>query len=379
MSAAFDEATMSAAEFARQHQQGRANGPIDAKPGVPPMLPASEFVAGYVAPHYLIDGLIQCGRCYSLTGPTGHGKTAVGVAVAVAKAKGLTLAGRRVDPGRVIYLAAETPDDVRGRMILIAERLALDLDSLPLFFVPGAFNLADGFSDLEGHVKSIGGASLAIIDTGAAFLAATNGSDENDNLAALRFALELRAITRLPGQPTALALMHPTKYATRDSLLPRGGGAFLNEMDGNLTVWADGDRETTELSWAGKLRGPSFEPITFALETGTCGALVDAAGRQIPTVWAYPASAQRADQAADRQRSDEDALLLTMAHAPVGSLATWAKALAWMLSSGEPAKYRVERTIKRLAADKLVTKKRERWTLTKAGKAEAERLEQQAE
>jgi AAA domain len=349
-----------------------------AEPKVPALLSAKEFIAGYLAPDYLIDGLIQRARVYSLTGPTGHGKTAVALALAIAKAAGRDLAGRRVEPGCVVYLAAENPDDIRGRVILMAERLALDLDTLPLYFVPRAFNLAGGLDDLTSYVKAIDGASFVIVDTGAAFLAAAGTSDENDNLQALRFALDLRSLTQLPGQPTALALMHPTKYATKDNLLPRGGGAFLNEMDGNLTVWADGDRETTELFWNGKLRGPSFDPITFALETGTCAKLVDAAGRPTPTVWAYPASEMRAEQAAERQRSDEDDILLAMATAPAASFSILAKDLKWMTSDGQPAKYRVQRAVARLAGDKLATKKRDRWTLTNTGKAEAKRLREQA-
>jgi hypothetical protein len=357
--------------------QGKPNGATS--PPLPAGLSAKAFVEGYVAPEYTIDGLLQRARVYSLTGQTGHGKTAVGLALAVSKATGRPLEGRRVDPGPVVYLAAENPDDVRARMILMAERLALDLDQLPITFFPGTFSLCDGLAPLSDFVKAAGGASLVVVDTGAAFLAASGAGDENDNMGALRFALDLRRLTELPGQPTALALMHPTKRATRDDLLPRGGGAFLNEMDGNLTVWAEGERETTELSWAGKLRGPSFDPIVFMLETGTCAKLADAAGRQIPSVWAFPVDARRAEQSVTRQKGEEDDVLLVMARAPAGSLATWASALGWTFPNGQPAKYRVERAIKRLAADKLATKKRDRWVLTKAGKDEAEALERHAE
>jgi hypothetical protein len=164
-----------------------------------------------------------------------------------------------------------------------------------------------------------------------------------------------------------------------DNLLPRGGSAFLNEMDGNLTLWAEGERETTELHWAGKLRGPSFEPIAFALEKGSCAALVDAKGRQIPSVWAYQADQHRAESAASRQRDDEDALLIVMHNAPDHTLSTWAQDLGWLSqTNGEPLKMRVHRTLDRLKTEKLVTQKRSRWTLTPTGKKEAERLEESA-
>src|SRR5262245_45675118 len=37
--------------------------------------PSSRFVADFVPPDYLIDGLLQRRFCYSLTAPTGAGKT----------------------------------------------------------------------------------------------------------------------------------------------------------------------------------------------------------------------------------------------------------------------------------------------------------------
>jgi AAA domain len=356
-----------------QQPQG---GPVPL--ALPPLESVRAFMEGYVPPDYLIEDLIQRGRVYSLTAPTSHGKTAVALALAFAKAGGLEIAGRRVEPGRVVYLAAENPDDIKGRVILMVDRLKLNVDDLQLWFVPGAFNLAEGLEPLADYVKSIGGASFIVIDTGAAFLAASNVTEENNNLDVLRFALELRQLTKLPGNPAGLALMHPTKYAKREDLVPRGGGAFLNEMDGNLILWADEDRETTELHWTGKLRGPTFDPVTFALEKGTCPKLIDARGRPSFSVWAYATTSQRAEQAAARSKGDEDALLHIMSYAPNASFAGWAKALGWLLASGEPAKQRVQRAIARLQKDGLVSKKRDRWILTKTGKQEAANIENSA-
>jgi hypothetical protein len=171
---------------------------------------------------------------------------------------------------------------------------------------------------------------------------------------------------------------HPIKNATRDNLIPRGGSAFLNETDGNLTLWADDERETTELHWAGKLRGPSFDPITFALEKGTCPPLVETKGRHIPSVWAYLSDQRRAERAASRQRDDEDALLIVMANAPNHTLSTWAEHLRWLSTSGEPLKGQVHKVLDRLKTEKLVTQDRGRWVLTPKGKKEAERLQEQA-
>jgi hypothetical protein len=194
----------------------------------------------------------------------------------------------------------------------------------------------------------------------------------------------LREFTRLPGHPAVLVPTHPIKNAGRDNLLPRGGSAFLNEMDGNLSLWAEGERETTELYWAGKLRGPSFDPITFALEKGTCPDLVDAKGRLVPSVWAYLADQRRAERAASRQRDDEDAVLLVMLTAPDHSLSAWAESLGWISVTGEPQKMkpqkmRVHRALERLKSERMTSQDRGRWVLTTRGKREAERLRNQAE
>ena len=80
-------------------------------------------------------------------------------------------------------------------------------------------------------MTEIGGVTLVIVDTSAAYF---EGDDENNNTQAGKHARLLRRLTTVSGAPTVLVACHPTKAASNDSLLPRGGGAFLNEMDGNL-------------------------------------------------------------------------------------------------------------------------------------------------
>jgi hypothetical protein len=60
-----------------------------------------------------------------------------------------------------------------------------------------------------------------------------------------------RGFTECEGHPAVVVLSHPIKNASRSNLLPRGGGAFLNELDGNLTLWSDNLGEVTELHWQG--------------------------------------------------------------------------------------------------------------------------------
>jgi AAA domain len=366
---------MSGREFGRKtDNNGKAADQTKPKP--PILARAKTFVSGYKPPEYLIDGLLQRGRLYATTALTGHGKTAVCLALNVQLATGRALNGSRVSQGNALYFAAENPDDAKARMILMADRLSLDLETLPMWFVEGSFNLDNWTDHIRSEVEKIGGVQSITVDTGPAFLAACGFADENDNLQALKFALQLRQLTKLPGNPVVLVPTHPIKIASKENLLPRGGSAFLNELDGNLTLWAEGDRSTTELSWAGKLRGPAFDPITFALETGTCAGLTDVAGRSVPSVWAYQIDEQRAEQVAKHHREDEDAVLVAMANYPKASFADLAKTLGWFTKTNDPAKYRVQRSIKRLHDARLVSKnRRDEWTLTTAGKKEAKRLE----
>jgi hypothetical protein len=70
--------------------------------------------------------------------------------------------------------------------------------------------------------------------------------------------------------------------------VPRGGGAFLNEVDGNLTCVRDDSLLT--LHWCGKLRGPGFDPVALELVPLDSPRLVDADGDPISTVMARPIS-----------------------------------------------------------------------------------------
>ena len=70
---------------------------------------SGEFVADFVPPDYLIDGLLQRRFLYALTGVTGLGKTAVALAIALHVALGLRLGKLEVERGKVLYFAGKIP------------------------------------------------------------------------------------------------------------------------------------------------------------------------------------------------------------------------------------------------------------------------------
>jgi hypothetical protein len=331
------------------------------------IMSSPEFVAGFTPPDYLIDGLCQKRFFYSLTAPTGAGKTAIALVIAASVALGRKITWRQCEPGNVLYLAGENPDDVRMRWIAMAEHLAFDIEEIPVFFRPGVFAIPTLVERIGKWAGDIGGVSLIVVDTSAAYF---QGIEENSNVQVGAHARSMRSLCTLPGEPCVIAACHPTKNAAADNMLPRGGGAFIAEVDGNLTCMRDDT--VVSLHWQGKFRGPEFDAIPFELQNveRTAG-LIDSKGRPIPTVIANAISEQQQEQRASAARSDEDLVLELVAGAGMGSLAETASSLGWtQKSSGgveRPYKMKVKRVLDRLKRDRLVEEKRGKWTITEAG------------
>jgi RecA-family ATPase len=111
----------------------------EAATGVDLIKSSREFVAGFIPPDFLVDGLLQEAFLYSLTGATGAGKTAIMLRLAATVALGIVFAGRETKKRRVLYLAAENPADVRMRWITLAQQMDFDADIIEVFFIEGAF------------------------------------------------------------------------------------------------------------------------------------------------------------------------------------------------------------------------------------------------
>jgi DNA polymerase len=331
----------------------------------------ADFLSGFIPPDYLIDGILQRRFIYSLTGQTGHAKTAIALRLAQLVDEGGSLDGHEVTRGRVAYLVGENPDDVRMRVI--ADDATIGHSGKGnIIFVPGVFD-TDG---LLQKIESLGELDFLIVDTSAAYFL---GDDENDNPAMGEHARKLRRLISLPGGPSGLVLCHPIKHAAEPAqLLPRGGGAFLAEVDGNLTAWKDDKLITFHHS--DKFRGPGFEPITFRLDKVTVDALKDSKGRMIPTVRAVVISEDEQAQEAETTRRDEDLILVARYEgARSMSLADLAEALDWTLADGRPYKSKVQRALNRLKLAGLMKPQRGKWDLTSKGEDVARDLGGNAE
>ena len=216
--------------------QRAGNGPQpNHRPGR--ILTGRAFIARHVPPVWLIDGIVQRSRLYACTSLTGHGKTAVWLFNACMIHAGRKIGHLDTFKGNVLILAGENPSDLKARMIAMAKTYNIPLDQFP-YVLPGGFPMTDDEADaLKVEIAGLGVPFVLIVgDTASSFFP---GDNENDNVQAGSYARTLRTFTEdCEGQPAVVVLSHPTKGASRGNLLPRGGGAFLNELDGNLVLWS---------------------------------------------------------------------------------------------------------------------------------------------
>lgn len=357
------------AEYVEQPDMARVSDgteppPIGAKKrsNQPLLIDALEWLDTATPMEWIVDGLIQRGQLYACTAITNHGKTAIGLLLVLSIAAGVQFAGRDIKPGKVMILCGENPDGFRTRLHATLENMGLEREDIAgrVVVLPQALPLAGCAEQiLEEARQQPGDYCAVLVDTSISYF---SGDDEDDNLQARTHAWNLRALAELPGHPAIIANCHPTKSADRENLLPRGGGAFLNEVDTNLTVFAEG--ETAHLHWHRKKRGPDFDPIPFEFH----GKSIEEHGRKVPTVVASHITELREIELRKHRREVEDRLMYEMLHHPTAGFRGWASACQL---SGTSA---VSRVMDRLKEDKLVEKARGVLVLSKKGEDEARRI-----
>lgn len=320
----------------------------------------ADFCANYEAPEYLVDGVLQTRRLYTLTAPTGHGKTAAMTYLSQCIATGGQFCGRDVEQGAVLFLAGENADDVRGRFIAIADKHGLSFARLPIHLVGHGFSIRSEMPKIEAFAATIPNLRAVIVDTFAAYF---DGDDENSNSQALDFTRLLRRLADLPSGPCVLVPSHPVKNASKDNLAPRGGSALVNEVDGNMTIWRT--ETVAEISWQTKWRGPPFDPLSIEFETVTCDTLRDKKGRLMPTVIAKPVLMVRAAELSAETESRENRALAAIQRN--GRITT--DALAAEIGTPRTTAFRVR---KRLLELRWIKKKGRAYLLTADGEAALE-------
>ncbi len=337
---------------------------------LPKLLSLAEFMATYEPPDYIVDGIIQRGRLYALTSPTGHGKTAVAQLLGIYIAAGRNIGAIEVIQGPIVFLAGENPADLCCRMYAACQVYGIDPTKIPMHVMAGNFPLTpEAAEELKAEIDAKGINPVGIIfDTAASFFP---GDNDNDNVQKGAYARNLRVLTTCDGNPFVLTPSHPVKNPDRDNLLPAGGGAFLNELDGNLTLWGEPVGEVAAMHWQGKFRGADFQPVSFALVQVKIAALLDQKGRPIVSIVATLQTAGQAEDAAKQTLGDENTVLELMRRHPGISQRNLATEAGWVNEKGAPSTSKVNRLLHALKKDKLVKLYRGKWCLTDTGKKEA--------
>jgi len=328
-----------------------------------------DFINSLEIPDPIVDGVIARGRSYSLTANTGHAKTALAAYLMIAVSEPELMKWERVhDTCDVLFCSGENPDDLKMRILGHRNENPM-LQGKRRHYIEGVFDVDQSFATLKAKAESLPDLGLIIIDTKQAFQTIENDIDNAENL---KFASACRKLTFLPSRPAVIVLCHPTKNASKDNLVPRGGSSYLNEVDGNLSQWLSGDILT--LHWSGKFRGRDFDPIKFKLKTTTHPFLLDRFGRQIDTVVLERIGEHDASELQKETIKIEDKILLSIDKYPNQSIADRCFGCGLKNEKQEPQKSKMFRLLKGLAEDKYIKKVRGRWDLTPAGKKEVERL-----
>jgi AAA domain len=332
------------------------------------LVSSADFIAGFVPPEYLIDGIVQRRYFYSMTAQTGVGKTSIAMRWMAHVVTGRPIAAKEVQQGEVLYFAGENPDDVRARWLVLTREMGIDPDTKKVTWIVGAKDLNATAHQISAEVAAKGlNLAYVVIDTAAAY---NVGDDENSNTQAGNYARQLRSLTNLPGGPCVVVLCHPTKRASDDDLLPRGGGAFLAEVDGNMAVL----KKDTLLVVTpfGKFRGDTSWSQRYEIEVvKDHPKLKDARGRQMNSVVARPVGDCAAAIMEKRTDADMETVLNVVHSTPSATPTDLARVLGWTFGSkAEPNVNRVKRNLARLLKDKLVRETMGKWRATEAGQRE---------
>ena len=263
---------------------------------------SQDFLSDLQPLEYLIDGLLPMGVTYSLTGHAGHGKTTLALQFAISVAQGERFGDRETSKGRVLILAGENPYNVKWQYAAALSARNIKPQDIDINFVQGRFSIAQWADVLRSKMEAMPDLKLVIVDSLQAFF---EGDNDNDNTQMVEMAHKLRDLCETTRRPAILIIAHPAgKIPAKDNLVPRGGGAFLNEIDGNLTVWSQDSSQQT-LHHSQKFRGAGFDPMEWVMQIHEFSHLTDIHGTPLKLPVSRP---EMAVERANREVQTEDYL-----------------------------------------------------------------------
>jgi hypothetical protein len=336
---------------------------LESKPPFSRVVGAGTFLRSYEPISYTVDGILPSGYLYGITAKQGSGKTAFMIAASTAVAIGNNgILGCEVEKGRVAYVTIENPTDFKMKLAVncYIHNISYDEAEPLIAIIDGRDTPEQIYEGLKLDAEENGQFQLVCFDTFQAGFVAANAGAFNDNEAVLAYVIRLRPLTTLPGQPSVLVAFHPVKNPTEDNLIPYGGGAILNEIDGNLTLWKEGQVKL----YHNRLRGPEFDPRFFRIEMLSCEDIIDKKGRLILLPVMRPTTADDVEVKKAAAGDTNLALLKAIAADPKMTPANWAQTIGL-------SKQAVYKKLASLEKGKFVEKgANERWRLSKKGRAE---------
>lgn len=246
----------------------------DAREPAPPGLPlsvafADELPETFTPPDELVEGVLTAGDGSVLYGDSNSGKTFFVISMAAAVARGVRWMGRNTEPGLVVYLAAESPASVRGRLQAYQRHHGVRVPNFAI--VQSPIDLFDGDADTEAVIAVVRqlerqrGQKVRLI-VGDTLARLSAGANEN---AGQDMGLVVRRFDRIRSACNAhfLLIHHSGKAAANGA---RGWSGIRAAVDTEIEVT---DSPTGRCAEITKQRDLSTkgERIGFRLDTVTLG------------------------------------------------------------------------------------------------------------
>ena len=246
----------------------------DAREPAPPGLPlsvafADELPEAFTPPDELVEGVLTAGDGSVLYGDSNSGKTFFVIDMAAAVARGARWMGRNTEPGLVLYLAAESPASVRGRLQAYQRHHGVRVPNFAI--VQSPIDLFDGDADTEAVIAVVRqlerqrGQKVRLI-VGDTLARLSAGANEN---AGQDMGLVVRRFDRIRTACNAhfLLIHHSGKAAANGA---RGWSGIRAAVDTEIEVT---DSPTGRCAEITKQRDLSTkgERIGFRLDTVTLG------------------------------------------------------------------------------------------------------------
>lgn len=245
-----------------------------AREPAPPPLPlsvafADELPETFTPPDELVQGVLTAGDGSVLYGDSNSGKTFFVIDMAAAVARGVRWMGRQTEPGLVLYLAAESPASVRGRLQAYQRHHGVRVPNFAI--VQSPIDLFDGDADTEAVIAVVRqlerqrGQKVRLI-VGDTLARLSAGANEN---AGQDMGLVVRRFDRIRTACNAhfLLIHHSGKAAANGA---RGWSGIRAAVDTEIEVT---DSPTGRCAEITKQRDLSTkgERIGFRLDTVTLG------------------------------------------------------------------------------------------------------------